>query len=144
MRKLTIILAVIAAMMLSAGAGVAKGRWDTQVTGGVTFDAGIYSGIELDVSARVDSEGHGRGQVQYTRSDLKFHIDVDCFHEGARGYAFSGPTKIQDGSFGAYATVEVNEAGTKIRVHDKNSSNNICGYTGSYPAPVASGSFNIR
>jgi hypothetical protein len=143
MRRLTIILTIIAAMAMIVSPAGANGRWDTQVTGSVTFDASGYSDIELDVSSRVDADGNAKGQMQYSRSDLSFHIDVDCVYQGPNGYAFSGPTKVQAGDIGPYASVEVKHDGSAVRVREVSSSV-TCGYSGSYGATVKTGSFNVK
>lgn len=120
------------------------------MTGGVTvaeFD------FDLDVSSRVDADGVAKGQIQFTRvdstnyADMTFHVVVDCVVHGPSGYAMSGPAKTQAGThIGDYVSVEVNDAGTAVRVRPVSEAERTddCGYSGSYPGDVSAGSFNTK
>lgn len=126
---------------------VANGRWDSQVTGGVTASAGVV--FDLDVSSRTDGDTV-KGQIQYTReaqgstAALSMHATVECVYVDAStgNVAIRGPVNVQDGSWGSFVTVEIRADGAAVRVHDGSGTN--CGYTGSFPGAVQEGSFNFH
>jgi hypothetical protein len=149
MKRTSIIMAMVIALALSTMAGAfANGRWDNQVTGGVGVTAGSNQ-FDLDVSSRQAADGTVKGQIQYTRvgqpaADLIAHVAVDCFYVGGSGYAMSGPAKIQDGTFGDYVSVEIRHDGNAVRFRSVDTGSADCGYSGTYPGSVTSGSFNIK
>ena len=144
-RKLMFATAIVVAMVSSTvGAVGADGRWESQVTGGVMATAG-GTDFYVDLSSRIDAEGNVKGQVQYTRADLAFHVAVDCVYVAPDGrVAVSGPSRIQVGSFSEYVAVAINADGTAVRVYGVEAGDSDCGLTDSFPGLVVDGSFNIR
>ena len=150
MKRTMLVMAMVIALAMSTMAGAfANGRWDSQVTGGGEFVAGLNY-FDLAVSSRTADDGTIKGMFQYTREgqpadDLSAHGVVDCLYVATNGdVAMSGYVKVQEGSFADYASVVLTADGEGVRFHAVSPGTTTCGYSNTFPGSLVEGNFNIR